>query len=136
VTDEEIEHWIRRTVNSPWHRSDIRAYVLSSARTMANHRYRKTYRANGRAPFAISHDRAVYASDGPSPLDLIPAGPDGGPLKGAVRLGVRPGSMKPEGVAPLADLLTRAAETGRNPADLVASYIDGVYTEKGINDGE
>lgn len=136
--EETVEHWLEKKVSSPWHRSDIRAYVLSAARTMAHHRYRKTYRAVGRAPFAVWHDCAVYASPSGDPLELV-AGlvdPAGRPLSGAIRLGVRPGSMKFEGSAPMADLLARAADTRQNPAMLVTRYTDGTYAEKGNDDGE
>jgi hypothetical protein len=126
---EGIERWLSKVVASPWHRPDIRAYVLSAARTTSHYRYRKTYQASGRAPFAISHDRAVYACESASPLELVSGlvTADGKPLSGVIRLGVRPGSMKPEGAADLADLIERTAATRRNPADLVAHYTDGMY---------
>ena len=135
VEPEQLESWLSKVVASPWHRPDVRAYVLSAARTTSHYRYRKTFQANGRAPFAVSHDRAVYAAPSASPLDLTAGLVDasGKPLAGVIRLGVRPGSMKLEGIAPLSDLLERAGELRRNPADLVTQYTDGIYTPKGAD---
>ena len=50
----------------------------------------------GQYPVAILSDCAVYAADGPSPLDFLPY-QDGKPLPGGFRLGVNPGLVKHEG---------------------------------------
>lgn len=146
-TDEEdFERWLAKIATDPWHRPDIRAYVLSAARLMAHRRFRKTLQLTGRAPFAVWHDAAVYATDAPSPLEITQpllgpdgkpiTGPDGKPITGNIRLGVRPGCMKLEGWAPLADLLKHTAETGYHPASLIKTYKNGIYTGKEVPDDD
>jgi hypothetical protein len=129
--DGDVEKWAARVSSDPWHRPDVRAYVLSAARLAAHRRFAKTYRLTGHAPFAVSHDRAVYTSPEPSPLPLLPVDTARRPVPGTVRLGVRPGSVKLEGVAPLADLLRRSKQADHNPADVVSRYdAAGVYREE------
>ena len=85
----------------------------------------------GRAPFAVSHDRAVYTAPSLNPVEIMPPTLDpatGKAIRGTMRLGVRPGSCKLEGSAALPDLLARSIETGRNPADVIADYRDGILT--------
>ncbi|UYQ66146.1 telomere-associated protein Tap [Streptomyces peucetius] len=83
-------------LNRPTWRPDIRAAVISKARVNMHRKMLKTAQATGRYPVAVLSDCAVYASDGPSPLDFLPYR-DGKPLPGGFRLGVSPGMVKHEG---------------------------------------
>ncbi|MDQ0847564.1 helix-turn-helix transcriptional regulator [Streptomyces sp. V1I6] len=80
----------------PTWRPDIRAAVISKARINMHRKMLKTAQATGRYPVAVLSDCAVYAADGPSPLDFLPY-KDGKPLPGGFRLGVSPGMVKHEG---------------------------------------
>ncbi|KUO07305.1 telomere-associated protein Tap [Streptomyces sp. DSM 15324] len=80
----------------PTWRPDIRAAVIASARTNMHRKMLKLAHHAGLYPVAILSDCAVYASDGPSPLDFLPY-QDGKPLPGGFRLGVSPGMVKHEG---------------------------------------
>lgn len=53
--------------------------------------------ATGRYPVAVLSDCAVYAADGPSPLDVLPYDKDGKTVPGSFRLGISPGMVKHEG---------------------------------------
>ncbi|MGE7439901.1 hypothetical protein [Kitasatospora sp. NPDC001175] len=80
--------------------------------------------ATGRYPLAVATDCVVYPAVGPSPLDVLPYGPDGKPavilgpngkpITGLPRLGVSPGHVKHEGSKPLAEVLELMAD-GVNP---------------------
>lgn len=48
-------------------------------------------RKAGLFPLAVFGDCVVYASDGPSPLNVLPRTPEDEPLLGGFRLGVSPG---------------------------------------------
>ncbi|MEU4684925.1 telomere-associated protein Tap [Streptomyces xinghaiensis] len=99
----------------PTWRPDIRAAVIASARVNMHRKMRKLAEGAGLYPVAVLSDCAVYLSDGPSPLDVLPRTPDGAPLPGGFRLGVNPGMVKHEGTRPLlwaAELL----DAGHNPA--------------------
>ncbi|MFD7626764.1 telomere-associated protein Tap [Streptomyces sp. NPDC059851] len=80
----------------PTWRPDIRAAVISRTRINMHRKMLKLAAATGRFPVAVLSDCAVYASDGPSPLDFLPY-EDGKPLKGGFQLGVSPGMVKHEG---------------------------------------
>ncbi|WP_328891888.1 telomere-associated protein Tap [Streptomyces sp. NBC_00316] len=80
----------------PTWRPDIRAAVISKARINMHRKMLKHAAATGQYPVAILSDCAVYASDGPGPLDFLPY-KDGKPLPGGFRLGVSPGMVKHEG---------------------------------------
>lgn len=116
----DIDTWVANLAKQPWNRRDIRAYVLGEARTRTHRRYRLTRKYTGFSPFAVFRDCAVYALPEPTPLPLMSPDEDpetGKPIRGALRLGIRPGDVKPEGVAPLADLLDRCAQmVAENPA--------------------
>ncbi|WP_026328125.1 telomere-associated protein Tap [Streptomyces sulphureus] len=100
----------------PTWRPDIRAAVIAQART-AMHRKMRNMAHHGLYPLAVLSDCVVYPAAGPSPLDLLPTGPDGQPLtKGVFALGPSPGRIKHEGSRPLlwaAELL----DQGGNPAN-------------------
>ncbi|MFE3032574.1 telomere-associated protein Tap [Streptomyces canus] len=80
----------------PTWRPDIRAAVIASARINMHRKMLKLATHADLYPVAILSDCAVYASDGPSPLDFLPYR-DGKPLPGGFRLGVSPGMVKHEG---------------------------------------
>jgi hypothetical protein len=80
----------------PTWRPDIRAAVISKARINMHRKMLKLADATGQYPVAVLSDCAVYASDGPGPLDFLPY-KDGKPLPGGFRLGVSPGMVKHEG---------------------------------------
>ncbi|MEU5597627.1 helix-turn-helix transcriptional regulator [Streptomyces sp. NPDC020298] len=88
------ERW--PALDRPTWRPDIRAAVISKARTNMHRKMLAVARATGRYPVAVLSDCAVYASDGPTPLDLLPYR-DGKPLPGGFRIGVSPGMVKHEG---------------------------------------
>jgi hypothetical protein len=106
------ERW--SALDRPTWRPDIRAAVISSARVNMHRKMRK-FAAVGLYPLAVLSDCAVYASDGPSPLDVLPRTPDGKPLPGGFRLGVSPGMVKHEGTQ---DLMwaVELLDQGHNPA--------------------
>jgi hypothetical protein len=79
-------------------------------------------------PIALLSDCVVYPAVGPSPLDVLPYGPDRKPAPGTFRLGVSPGMVKHEGTRELfwaVELLERQ----HNPA----RHIKGDDT---LDDGE
>ncbi|MFE2943823.1 telomere-associated protein Tap [Streptomyces sp. NPDC059255] len=82
----------------PTWRPDIRAAVISRARTNMHRNMLHLAAATGRYPVAVLSDCAVYAADGPSPLDVLPYGADGRTVPGSFRLGVSPGMVKHEGI--------------------------------------
>ncbi|KUM67227.1 telomere-associated protein Tap [Streptomyces curacoi] len=83
-------------LNRPTWRPDIRAAVISRTRINMHRKIVKHAAFTGQYPVAILSDCAVYAADGPSPLDFLPYR-DGKPLPGGWRLGVSPGMVKHEG---------------------------------------
>jgi len=88
------EPW--RALSRPTWRPDIRAAVISRTRVNMHRKILKHAAVTGQYPVAILSDCAVYAADGPSPLDFLPY-TDGKPLPGGFRLGVSPGMVKHEG---------------------------------------
>ncbi|MEU0203309.1 MULTISPECIES: helix-turn-helix transcriptional regulator [unclassified Streptomyces] len=81
----------------PTWRPDIRAAVISRARVNMHRKMLNLAAATGRYPVAVLSDCAVYAADGPSPLDVLPYGADGRTVPGSFRIGVSPGMVKHEG---------------------------------------
>ncbi|WP_030390983.1 telomere-associated protein Tap, partial [Streptomyces sp. NRRL S-241] len=77
-------------------RPDIRAMILSRARTNMHRKMNHLATVAGRYPLAVNTDCVVYATDSLSPLPLL-LGPDGQPIRGGFRLGVNPGSVKHQG---------------------------------------
>ncbi|MDI9887109.1 helix-turn-helix domain-containing protein [Streptomyces sp. HNM0645] len=122
------ERW--PALERPTWRPDIRAAVISTARVNMHRKLLRTALATQQAPPPTGHlvleddalvpvallsDCAVYLSDGPSPLDVLPHTPDGKPAPGTFRLGVSPGMVKHEGTQ---DLMwaVQLLEAGHNPA--------------------
>ncbi|MFF3767465.1 telomere-associated protein Tap [Streptomyces sp. NPDC001922] len=122
------ERW--PALERPTWRPDIRAAVISTARVNMHRKLVRTALATQRSaapvghlrldddalvPVALLSDCAVYLSDGPSPLDVLPRTPDGKPAPGCFRLGVSPGMVKHEGTR---DLLwaVQLLDEGNNPA--------------------
>ncbi|MFD8596014.1 helix-turn-helix domain-containing protein [Kitasatospora sp. NPDC059646] len=95
------ETWLEKTAASWTYRPEIRFHIIAAARIAAHRRLRKTYLLTGRAPFAVNVDSYLYATDRPSPLELLPVKDDGSPVPGALRLGIAPGSHKHEASIPL-----------------------------------
>ncbi|WP_460036898.1 telomere-associated protein Tap [Streptomyces cavourensis] len=81
----------------PTWRPDIRAVVISRARIGMHRKMVALAAATGRYPVAVLSDCAVYAADGPSPLDALPYDTAGKTVPGSFRLGVSPGMVKHEG---------------------------------------
>ncbi|MCH0567229.1 helix-turn-helix transcriptional regulator [Streptomyces sp. MUM 2J] len=113
----------------PTWRPDIRAAVISRARINMHRKIVKHAAFTGQYPVAINSDCAVYASDGPTPLDFLPYR-DGKPLPGGWRLGVNPGMVKWEGTQTV--LWGEGVREQFNAPDLnLARYIkDGQVTNK------
>ncbi|MFF9063117.1 telomere-associated protein Tap [Streptomyces sp. NPDC014882] len=109
----------------PTWRPDIRATVISRARINMHRKMVALAAATGRYPVAVLSDCAVYAADGPGPLDVLPYGADGKTVPGSFRLGVSPGMVKHEGTQSVlwgADVLEQLAADGGHVANL-ARYI-------------
>ncbi|MFD5161618.1 telomere-associated protein Tap [Streptomyces hawaiiensis] len=85
-----------RALARPTWRPDIRAAVIARTRINMHRKIVKHAAFTGQYPVAILSDCAVYASDGPSPLDFLPYRDDK-PLPGGFKLGVNPGLVKHEG---------------------------------------
>ncbi|MFE9814449.1 telomere-associated protein Tap [Streptomyces sp. NPDC005773] len=115
-----------RALSRPTWRPDIRAAVISKARTNMHRKMLKLADATGQYPIAVLSDCAVYASDGPGPLDFLPY--EGGkPLPGGFRLGVSPGMVKHEGTQTTLWAESVHEEHGRD--ENLARYIkDGHVT--------
>ncbi|MFI9358515.1 telomere-associated protein Tap [Streptomyces lydicus] len=100
----------------PTWRPDIRATVISRARINMHRKMLHLAAATGRYPVAVLSDCAVYAADGPSPLDVLPYDADGKTVPGSFRLGVSPGMVKHEGTQSVlwgADVLEQLGTDGK-----------------------
>ncbi|WP_215453312.1 helix-turn-helix transcriptional regulator [Streptomyces sp. ATCC 21386] len=116
----------------PTWRPDIRATVISRARINMHRKMLNLAAATGRYPVAVLSDCAVYAADGPSPLDVLPYGADGKTVPGSFRLGVSPGMVKHEGTQSVlwgADVLEQLAADG-HVANLARYIKTGEVTAK------
>ncbi|WP_062218294.1 helix-turn-helix transcriptional regulator [Streptomyces sp. NBRC 109706] len=99
----------------PTWRPDIRATVISRARINMHRKMLNLAAATGRYPVAVLSDCAVYAADGPSPLDVLPHDDAGKTVPGSFRLGVSPGMVKHEGTQSVlwgADVLEQLGADG------------------------
>lgn len=116
----------------PTWRPDIRATVISRARVNMHRKMLALAAATGRYPVAVLSDCAVYAADGPSPLDVLPYGADGKTVPGSFRLGVSPGMVKHEGTQSVlwgADVLEQLGADG-HVANLARYIKTGEVTAK------
>ncbi|MER6415688.1 transcriptional regulator [Streptomyces humidus] len=116
----------------PTWRPDIRATVISRARINMHRKMLNLAAATGRYPVAVLSDCAVYAADGPSPLDVLPYDSDGKTVPGSFRLGVSPGMVKHEGTQSVlwgADVLEQLAGDG-HVANLARYIKTGEVTAK------
>ncbi|MER6085481.1 helix-turn-helix transcriptional regulator [Streptomyces sp. NPDC001833] len=118
-----------RALARPTWRPDIRAAVISRTRINMHRKIVKHAAFTGQYPVAVLSDCAVYASDGPSPLDFLPYR-DGKPLPGGFRLGVNPGLVKHEGTQSV--LWGEGVREQFNAPELnLARYIkDGTVTDQ------
>ncbi|MFI8515306.1 telomere-associated protein Tap [Streptomyces sp. NPDC085460] len=83
-------------LSRPTWRPDIRAAVISRARIGMHRKLVALAAATGRYPVSVLSDCAVYAANGPSPLDVLPY-TGGKTIPGSFRIGVSPGMVKHEG---------------------------------------
>lgn len=116
----------------PTWRPDIRATVISRARINMHRKMVALAAATGRYPVAVLSDCAVYAADGPSPLDVLPYDTDGKTVPGSFRLGVSPGMVKHEGTQSVlwgANVLEQLAGDG-HVANLARYIKTGEVTAK------
>ncbi|MGW8988308.1 telomere-associated protein Tap [Streptomyces zhihengii] len=116
----------------PTWRPDIRAAVISRARTNMHRKMLHLAAATGQYPVAVLSDCAVYAADGPSPLDVLPYDTDGKTVPGSFRLGASPGMVKHEGTQSVlwgADVLEQLAGDG-HVANLARYIKTGEVTAK------
>lgn len=116
----------------PTWRPDIRATVISRARINMHRKMVALAAATGRYPVAVLSDCAVYAADGPSPLDVLPYSADGKTVPGSFRLGVSPGMVKHEGTQSVlwgADVLEQLGADG-HVANLARYIKTGEVTAK------
>ncbi|MBT2674784.1 helix-turn-helix transcriptional regulator [Streptomyces sp. ISL-14] len=116
----------------PTWRPDIRATVISRARINMHRKMLNLAAATGRYPIAVLSDCAVYAADGPSPLDVLPYDADGKTVPGSFRLGVSPGMVKHEGTQSMlwgADVLEQLGADGK-VANLARYIKTGEITAK------
>ncbi|MEW2636519.1 helix-turn-helix transcriptional regulator [Streptomyces sp. NPDC048389] len=116
----------------PTWRPDIRATVISRARINMHRKMLTLAAATGRYPVAVLSDCAVYAADGPSPLDVLPYDADGKTVPGSFRLGVSPGMVKHEGTQSMlwgANVLEQLAGDG-HVANLARYIKTGEVTAK------
>lgn len=100
----------------PTWRPDIRATVISRARINMHRKMLNLAAATGRYPVAVLSDCAVYAADGPGPLDVLPYDADGKTVPGSFRLDVSPGMVKHEGTQSVlwgADVLEQLSADGK-----------------------
>ncbi|MGK4586229.1 hypothetical protein [Kitasatospora sp. HPMI-4] len=113
--------WLEKVAASWSYDPALRFQVIAAARIAAHRRLRKTLLLTGRAPFAVNVDSYLYATDAPSPLELLPVKDDGTPVPGALRLGIAPGSHKHESSIPL-QAVVEAMERREHPSKLVHHY--------------
>ncbi|MER5353464.1 hypothetical protein ABT093_24400 [Kitasatospora sp. NPDC002551] len=130
--------WLEKVAAAWSYRPEIRFHIIAAARIAAHRRLRKTLQLTGRAPFAVNVDSYLYATDAPSPLELLPVKDDGTPVPGALRLGIAPGSHKHEASIPLG-VVVEAMERREHPSKLVHHYTtDGMAIgpeQTGTDDG-
>ncbi|WP_327071935.1 hypothetical protein [Kitasatospora sp. NBC_01302] len=113
--------WLEKIAAAWSYNPLLRFTIVATARIAAHRRLRKTLQLTGRAPFAVNRDSYLYATDAPSPLELLPVKDDGTPVPGALRLGIAPGSHKHESSIPLTAVV-EAMGRREHPSKLVHDY--------------
>ncbi|MYZ33736.1 MULTISPECIES: hypothetical protein [unclassified Streptomyces] len=113
--------WLEKVVAHWSYRPELRYQIISAARIAGHRRMRKTYNKTGRAPFAANVDSYLYATEQPSPLELLTPAENGKPVAGVLRLGIAPGSSKHEASIPMNAVL-EAMEAGQHPSRLVHAF--------------
>ncbi|MFF9795355.1 telomere-associated protein Tap [Streptomyces bacillaris] len=108
-------------LNTPTWRPDIRAAVISRARTLMHSKMLKLAALTGRYPLAVLSDCVIYPAHRATALDVVPTGPDGQGLPGTFRLGVSPGYVKQEGTQPM-DWHHHTHAQGINPARYIKDH--------------
>jgi len=122
-----------RALSRPTWRPDIRAAVISRTRINLHRKIVKHAAFTGQYPIAILSDCVVYATNGTTPLEVLPYR-DGKPLPGGFKLGVNPGLVKHEGTQTV--LWGEEIRERFNAPELnLARYIkDGTVTD--VDNGE
>ncbi|MFI6986498.1 telomere-associated protein Tap [Embleya sp. NPDC050154] len=119
------ERWA--ALERPTWRPDIRAAVISNARIGMHRKMRKFADATGLYPLGILSDCVVYASPGPSPLDILPPTVPGKAAQHGFRLGAGPGLVKHEGTQTMEWVLQGLADNPPvNPARHIKDGVDAV----------
>ncbi|MFB8401173.1 hypothetical protein [Streptomyces sp. NPDC055912] len=95
------ETWLERIVTDWSYRPEMRFTIISAARIGNHRRMLKTLNKTGRAPFAVNVDSFMYATEEPSPLELLTPPENGKPVLGVLRLGIGPGQFKHEASIPM-----------------------------------
>ncbi|MFD4525640.1 hypothetical protein ACFWP7_17270 [Streptomyces sp. NPDC058470] len=115
------ETWLKDIVANWSYRPEVRFHIISAARIANHRRMRKTYKKTGRAPFAINVDSYLYATEHPSPLELLTPPENGKPVLGVLRLGIGPGQFKHESSIPM-DQVLELMNTDEHPSRLTHDY--------------
>ncbi|MFI6449638.1 hypothetical protein [Kitasatospora sp. NPDC050543] len=129
--------WLEKIAAAWSYDPALRFHIIAAARIAAHRRLRKTLLLTGRAPIAVNVDSYLYATDQPTPLELLPVKDDGTPVPGALRLGIAPGSHKHESSIPLTAVV-EAMERQEHPSKLVHHYTtDGtlIGQQQGADSG-
>ncbi|MCX4826747.1 hypothetical protein OG883_44705 [Streptomyces sp. NBC_01142] len=117
--DDEV--WLQEIVANWSYRPEVRFHIISAARIANHRRMRKTYKKTGRAPFAINVDSYLYATEQPSPLELLTPPENGKPVLGVLRLGIGPGQFKHESSIPM-DAIVELMSSDDHPSRLTHAY--------------
>ncbi|MFE1476534.1 hypothetical protein ACFW6N_22130 [Streptomyces cyaneofuscatus] len=132
--DEEM--WLQEIVANWSYRPEVRFQIIAAARIGSHRRMRKTFKKTGRAPFAINVDSYLYATEEPSPLELLTPPENGKPVLGVLRLGIGPGQFKHEASIPMEAIL-EIMSSGDHPSRLTHYYdTDGVALTGGEQEQE
>ncbi|MFD7621890.1 hypothetical protein [Streptomyces sp. NPDC059802] len=129
ATHLDDETWLKDIVANWSYRPEVRFHIISAARIANHRRMRKTYKKTGRAPFAINVDSYLYATEHPSPFELLTPPENGKPVLGVLRLGIGPGQFKHESSIPM-DQVLELMNTDEHPSRLTHDYsTDGTAVE-------
>ncbi|MEU4077673.1 hypothetical protein [Streptomyces venezuelae] len=115
------ESWLREVVATWSYRPEVRYTIISAARIANHRRMRKTFTKTGRAPFSINVDSYLYATEQPSPLELLTPPENDKPVLGVLRLGIGPGQFKHEASIPMSAALELLNDSD-HPSSLTHDY--------------